>query len=259
MARPFKFPLWVPTPAHRKLTRAKLQLDQIVYAIIRGRKGRTAGRRDLLSRMLDLNLKESEVRDEVMTLLLAGHETTANAVAWTLYLLGRNPEAQNKLREELNAKVAGEIPTLEELKSLSYCTMVFEEAMRLFPPAAIIGREALQDDQIAGYRIPAGAAVELCQWVTHRHPAFWQEPLRFRPERFERPHQHHPFAYFPFASGPRECVGKNLALVEGVAIIAGLAKNFTFQAVDGHDSRPLPLITLRPDPGVFLTVQPTCH
>lgn len=255
MTRPWNLPLSLPIPPHLRLHKAMRELNSVVYGIINKRRGDEAGRTDLLSRMLGVKLKENEVRDEVMTMLLAGHETTSNALAWTLYLLGRDPEVQGRLREELNAKVSGEMPTLEETKSLEYTRMVFEESMRLYPPAATVGRSVIEDDVIGGYRFKKGTKIALAQWVTHKHPAFWDEPMKFKPERFDGRNKHHPYAYFPFAMGPRECVGKTLAMLEGVAILAGIIKNFRVEGVAVPETRPLPLITVRPDPGVFLKLQ----
>jgi cytochrome P450 len=254
MSNPIKFPIWVPTGPHRALHKAIRELNAVVYAIIEERKGNFEGKTDLLSRMLKLNLKENEIRDEVMTLLLAGHETTANALSWSLYLLGRHPEVQGRLREELRAGISGDIPTFAEVGNLKYCRWVFEEGMRLFPPAALVGRTGIDADEVGGYPLKPGAQMQLCQWVVHRHPAFWDRPNEFMPERFANSADRHPYAYFPFAAGPRNCVGSNLAMLEGVAILATIVKNFEFSQIPGRETKPLPLITVRPDPGVFLKV-----
>jgi cytochrome P450 len=252
MTRPVNLPLSIPTPENRRLRSAMRALDQIVYGIIGSRRGDGEGRVDLLSRVLAIPLGEREVRDEVMTMLLAGHETTSNAVSWTLYLLARHPEAQEKLRAELSARLSGELPTLAEIKTLDYTRMVLEESMRLYSPVATIGRKALGPDMIGGFPVKKGTQVALCQWVTHRHPGFWSRPEEFMPERFDGSVKHHPFAYFPFAAGPRECVGKNLAMLEGVAILAGIVRNFRIEPSSERETRPRPLITVRPEPGVFV-------
>lgn len=254
MASPLKWPRWLPFPSHLRSNKAIKEMNEIVFRIIDERVNNPRpDAHDMLSRLTRVQLSREEIRDEVMTLLLAGHETTANALSWTLYLLGKRPKIQETLRDEVTAALADELPAFGELKNLRYTKMVFEESMRLFPPAATVGRQSLDADELGGYPIVKGTTVNLVQWVTHRHPEFWTEPNEFRPERFAKPEDHHPYAYFPFSAGPRECVGKNMAVVEGIALLAGLIRNFRFELAR-EEVAPRALITVRPDPGVFMRI-----
>lgn len=255
MASPINWPSWMPFPSYLKSRRAVAEMNEIVFRIIDDRLAMPSDAHDVLSRLTRTQMSREQIRDEVMTLLLAGHETTANALAWTLMLLGLHKKVQDNLRDEVLSVVSSEIPSLEELRTLRYTKMVLEESMRLFPPAATIGRKALAADEICGYAVPAGTNVNLSQWVTHRHPDFWEKPNDFHPERFANPNAHHPFAYFPFAAGPRECVGRNMAMVESIAMLAGMVRNFRFQLAESNISIKA-LITLRPHPGVFIKLTP---
>lgn len=262
MSTLFPMPMWLPLPSHRRIKLAVERMDALVFKIIDDRLNNPSHAHDILTRLTRIQnasgkpeLSVKQIRDEVITLLLAGHETTANALAWTLYLLARHQKVQQDLRDELNAKVSGDIPTYEEIRELRFTRLVLEESMRLFPPVATIGRKNIEPDSIQGFDIPKGTNINLSQWVTHRHPDFWFKPDEFIPERFSNPAAHHQFAYFPFAAGMRECIGKNMALLEGVAYIAAMVKNYNFRLAD-HDVRVRPLITLRPDPGLTMFVQP---
>lgn len=258
MTIPFNIPLSVPLPSHRRMRKAIREMDRIVYRIIDERMAHSSNAQDVLSRLTRINsdsgapvLSRTQIRDEVMTLLLAGHETSANALSWTLYLLGKHPSIQDKLRDEVMSVISGPIPAMSELRGLPYAKMVIEESMRLYPPAASIGRQSIAEDEIAGYPIAPNTIVNLVQWTTHRHPDFWEKPNEFIPERFANPDKIHPYAYFPFAAGPRECLGKNMAMIEAIALLAGMIRNFRFQLVS-DDVQVRPLITIRPDPGVFM-------
>lgn len=258
-----RLPRAVPLPSNIRARRAVREMDEVVYRIIDDRIKNPSTAEDVLSRLIRLNrdsgepvLSRTQIRDEVMTLLLAGHETTANALAWALFLLGRNPDIQERLRDELGAAICGDVPTIAEVAKLKYAKMVFEESMRMYPPVAAIGRQPIEADEIGGYPVAPGTIVNLAPWVTHHHPEFWSEPEKFNPERFADPSAHHPFAYFPFALGPRECVGKNMAMMEGLAILAALVKNFRFELCDPNVT-PQALITVRPVPGVIMRVRRT--
>lgn len=245
----------LPTPREQRRKRNSQVLDEVVYGMIAERRASGEDKGDLLSMLIQAHddegdqrgMTDAQLRDEVMTLFLAGHETTANALSWTFYLLAQNPEAQAKLEAELESVLGGRLPTVDELPQLKYTRMVFSEAMRLYPPAWVVGRQALAPDQIGGYTIPAGASVLMSQHVLHRHPNYWSEPDCFIPERFapdcedERPR----YAYFPFGGGPRICIGEPFAWMEGVLLIASIAQGWRFNLQPGAVVEPEPSITLR--------------
>jgi cytochrome P450 len=203
-------------------------------------------------------MTDQQLRDEVITLLLAGHETTANTLTWAWYLLSQNPQAAERLRGELSTVLHGRPPGIEDLPALPYARSVIQEALRLYPPAWIISRRAEQDDEIGGYPIPAGTVVSLSPYVMHRHPRFWPSPAAFDPDRFSpaqaegRP----AYAYFPFGGGPRLCIGRDFAMQEALLILATVAQRFDLRLVPGHPVEPEPLITLRPKFGVKMTLHP---
>jgi cytochrome P450 len=198
-----------------------------------------------------------QVRDEAITLLIAGHETSANALSWIWWLLSQHPKAEEALWDELDSVLGGRLPTLADLPALPYTQMVIEEAMRLYPPAWITSRNVVADDEIAGYPIPKKSVVLMLPYTTHRHPAFWEEPEAFRPERFSPANKakQHKFAYFPFGGGPRLCIGKHFAMMELPLVVATLAQRFRFRMVPGHPIETEPLITLRPKHGVQMTIE----
>ena len=206
------------------------------------------------------SMPPEQIRNEVLTLLLAGLETTANALAWAFYLLSGAPEVEGKLRDELDQVLGGRLPTVEDLALLPYLMMVVQEAMRLYPPAWAISRAAIADDEIMGYRIPAGANVLLSQWATQRHPEFWSDPDRFDPERFQpdqmakRPR----YAYFPFGGGPRLCFGDQFALTEARLLLATVLQNYRLRLAQTDPVEPEPLVTLRPRNGIMMTLE-TVH
>jgi cytochrome P450 len=256
---------FLPTRHNRELNRAIRGLRGVVDRIIADRvcDGRDHG--DLLSMLLAARDADSghpmpatQIRDEVLTLLLAGHETTANALAWTFFLLASAPEVEAKLSDELDRALDQRPPTIEDLPRLPFTAMVIQEAMRLYPPAWAISRAALADDVILGYRIPAGSVVLLSQWVTHRHPDFWDEPLRFRPERFapEEVARRSRYAYFPFGGGPRLCIGEQFATVEARLILATVAQSYRLRLCSDQPVEPEPLVTLRPRNGMRMLLEP---
>jgi len=255
----------LPTRHNRRLNRAIGTLRGIVDRIIaeRTREGRDHG--DLLAMLLAARDADSgqpmptmQIRDEVLTLLLAGHETTANALTWTFYLLANTPEVETKLHDELDHVLGGSAPSVEDLPRLPYTAMVIQEAMRLYPPAWAISRAAVADDVILGYRIPAGSVVLLSQWVTQRHPDFWDEPLRFRPERFapDEVTRRSRYTYFPFGGGPRLCIGEQFALVEARLILATIAQSYRLRLATDQAVAPEPLVTLRPRGGISMLLEP---
>ncbi len=251
-------PMWLPTPGNFRLRAAVRRLDDILYGFIRRRRADRTERGDLLSLLLHARdeqggrMTDRQVRDEAMTLFLAGHETTALALSWAWYLLARNPDAEAKLAAEVHAVLQGRDPTVEDCPRLRYAEMVALETMRLYPPAYVVGREALADCVIGGYRVPRGTTLLMSQWVVHRDPRFFAEPERFRPERWgEEAIKALPkFAYFPFGGGPRLCIGNTFAMMEMVLVLATIAQRFHFRLAPGAVVTPQPTFTLRPTPGV---------
>jgi len=257
-------PPWLPLPDNLRFRRALRDLDRVVYRVIEGRRAATDAPDDLLSLLLHARdegsgarMDDRQLRDEVMTILLAGHETTAVALTWSWYLLSRHPEVRRRLQAELSAVLGDRPPTVEDLAHLPYTHMVVQEAMRLYPPAWVISRVPLADDAVDGFRLPAGEVVFLSPYVTHRHPAFWENPEGFDPERFapERSAGRPRFAYFPFGGGPRLCIGNSFALQEAQLILATIARQYQLDLVPGHPVALHPLITLRPRYGMPMTVR----
>jgi cytochrome P450 len=254
-------PDWVPTPANRALGRAERTLDRIVDDIIEERRG-AADAGDVVSMLVRPEaeggggMRDDAVRDEVMTLLLAGHETTAQALTYTWYLLGQHPAVAERLHDELDATLGGDPPTVDDVADLEYTERVIRESMRLYPPVWSIVREPREDVEIGGYRIPAGRTVGLYQWVTHRDPRFWDDPETFDPDRWtdERQEARHPFAYFPFSAGPRRCLGDRFAMLESQLVVATMAQRVTFETLPDTSLDLAPSITLRPRDGLRLRV-----
>ncbi len=257
-------PLGVPTPRNRRLQATIRVLDTVIEGIIRERREQNTDTGDLLSMLLQARDEETgeemtdrQVRDEVMTLLLAGHETTATALTWTWYLLSQHPEVEDRLHTELDEVLAGQPPAVEHLPRLPYTHMILEETLRLYPPTFSLSRKALADDEIGGYALPAKSTILLCPYTTHRHPAFWENPGVFDPERFHperaagRPH----FAYFPFGGGPRQCIGNLFALMEAQLILATVAQRYSLRLVSGHKVEPEVVLTIRPRHGLPVTLQ----
>jgi cytochrome P450 len=258
--------LWmIPTPRKRRFRAAVHALDQVVGKIVDERRLSTYRNQDLLSMLLeavdeetDKGMSPRQVRDEVLTLLLAGHETTANALTWTWYLLAQNLEAADKLEREIREVLGDRAPDALDLPQLRYTRMVVEESMRLYPPAWAISRNTIADDEIGGYRIPRKTNVIVCSFITHRHPAFWEEPERFDPERFSpaRSEGRPNFAYLPFGGGPRICIGNGFAMTEAQLVMATVAQRYRLRLAPGHPVELHPLITLRPRHGMRMTLHP---
>jgi cytochrome P450 len=258
-------PDWVPVPGLGGFRRALADLDKIVYGIIQGRRADGTHPGDLLDMLLDARDENSEgmsdlqLRDEVMTLLLAGHETTANTLAWTLYLLAQNPEQQSCLAAEVRDVLGGRAAEAAGLHRLPYTQMVLMEAQRLYPPAWAIGRKALRDFEVSGYRLRAGTNVVVSQWVLHRDPHLYPDPERFDPERWREESAGRrslpKFAYLPFGAGPRVCVGASLALTESALVLATLIARFRFSLASPEPVKAFPSVTLRPKHGLRLRVQ----
>ncbi len=253
---------WLPTREARDFRRARARLDRTVYSIIAGRRASGEDRGDLLSMLLlaqeeNTSMTDRQVRDEAMTLFLAGHETTANALTWTFYLLSRNPACERRLHEEIDRVLGGRTPGFDDLPALAYTEMVLAESMRLYPPAWGIGRLATAPYQIGPWTIPAGSVLLMSQWVTHRDPRFWPDPERFDPERFlpEARAARPKFSYFPFGGGVRQCIGERFAWMEGALVLASIARKWRLRLVEGHRVEPQPVITLRPRYGMMMRLE----
>jgi len=245
------------------------ELDRVVMEIIaerRSRKDRIEEDRneDLLDMLLNARdedtgqgMTDKQLRDEVITLLLAGHETTANALSWTWYLLSENPDVYHRLQAELKTILNGRIPEMDDLPNLPYTRMVIQESMRLYPPAWIISRRAESEDIVDGYRIPSKSILHLSSYVMHRNPDYWDKPEVFDPERFcpERSIGRPAFAYFPFGGGPRLCIGRDFAMAEAQLILATVASRCRLELVPGHPVVPDPQITLRLKHGLQMLKQ----
>jgi cytochrome P450 len=258
-------PLFIPTPANRRGAKAIAKLDRIVSRIIDERRRSGEERTDLLAMLLaarDADTSEAmsdrQLRDEMVTFLVAGHETTAVALSWTWYLLAENPQAERRLHAEVDEVLGDRPPTVDDLKDLPYTRMVLEESMRLYPPVWATSREAYEDDEVGGLRVPARTTITLSQYVTHRHPAFWPDPERFDPERFtpERSAERPEYAYFPFGGGPRRCVGQQFSMLEGQLALAMISRRFRLRLVPGHRVEPDPILTLRPRYGIAMFLEP---
>ena len=258
-------PPWVrylPLPFLIRVRRAVRQLDDVVYRIIRERRRSENDNGDLLSMLMSARdedgsrMTDRQLRDEVMTFLLAGHETTALSLSWAWFLLSENPEAENKLHHELARVLDGKNPSFEDLPRLCYTEAVVKESMRLYPPAWSLARTAARDFEVGGYLVPAGANVVMSQWIMHRDPRFFPSPEQFDPGRwFEEPTQRLPrFAYFPFGGGPRYCVGASFAMMEATLLLAAIAQRFRLRMVPGHNVVPVPSITLRPKYGIKMSL-----
>jgi cytochrome P450 len=262
---PFYPPLKVPTPRNRRFLAAQATLDGVIYGIIAERRRQPGEHDDLLALLMEARdektgegMSDRQLRDEVITLFVAGHETTANALSWSSYLLSTHVAVARKMRAEVDEALQGRIPTAADLPNLPYTRMVIDETLRLYPPAWITNRRAIEDDTICGYRIPADAIVSISPYVTHRDPTLWQNPEGFDPDRFAperssgRPH----FAYFPFGGGPHQCIGKGFALLEATLVLALLTQQYELHLVPGRRVETVAMATLRPRYGMWMTAHP---
>ncbi|MDA3646988.1 cytochrome P450 [Saccharopolyspora indica] len=258
-------PTWVPLPKQLRFRRARRELQRVIDALVARRGPVAAGDPgdDVLSRLILSTTEEADpavgqrrLRDELVTLLLAGHETTASTLSWTLHLLDRHPQVWERLREEAVAVLGTGRPVADDLRRLTYTTMVVQESMRLYPPVWILPRLALADDEIAGYRVPAGSDVVVCPYTLHRHPDFWERPAEFDPDRFDpqRASDRPRYAYLPFGAGPRFCVGSHLGTMEAVFAIAMIARELRLAGVPGRQVVPEPMLSLRVRGGLRMTV-----
>jgi cytochrome P450 len=249
-----------PLPSVLRFRRALARLDRTIYSLIAERRAAGEDRGDLLSMLLLAQDAESggermtdrQVRDEAMTLFLAGHETTANAMAWTWYQLARNPDVESRMHDEVDRVLRGGAPAASDFARLRYTERVLAESMRLYPPAWRIGRLSTEEVEIGGYTLPPRTLALLAQWVTHRDPRWWPEPERFDPDRFDEvgKNSRPKFAYFPFGGGTRICIGEGFAWTEGVLLLATIAQRWRFELTSGRPVEPQPLITLRARGGI---------
>ncbi|MDG6902650.1 MAG: cytochrome P450, partial [Nitrososphaerota archaeon] len=257
-----KLPL--PLPGKGEFAAAVTRLEEAVYKIIRERRASGADAGDLLSSLLKARdeeggtMTDAQLRDETLTLLLAGHETTANALTWAWYLLSQNREAEEKLHRELDGVLPeGRALAVEDYQRLEYTARVFKEALRLYPPAWALGRRAVKDCGIGGFLIPAGSTMVMSQYVMHRDPRFFDDPESFDPDRWtpEMEEKLPDFAYFPFGGGPRGCVGESFAKMEGVLVLAAVARSWAMKFVSGQRVGVQPRITLRPKYGMKMKLE----
>jgi cytochrome P450 len=249
----------LPLPSNRRAKRAVETLDALVYRMIADRRRTGEEGEDLLSLLLAARdeddgggMDDRQVRDEVMTLFLAGHETTANALAWAWYLLAQHPEAEARFHEEIDTILGDRLPGAADLPALRRCRQVMAESMRLYPPVWAISRRVLEPIEIGGYPVPAGAGVLTAQWIAHHDPRWFEDPESFRPERWTEDFEARlpKLAYFPFGGGPRICIGMGFAWMEGVLLLATIGRRWSMRLAPGQKVEPYPRITLRPKNGV---------
>jgi len=253
----------LPTLTHRRFNRDAREIDAIVYRIINERRRGGQDEGDLLSMLLKAHdeegsdLNDKQLRDEVMTIFLAGHETSALTLSWAWYLLAQNPETETKFHAELAEVLKGRLPTMEDLPRLKYTEMIAKESMRLYPPAYALGRETVQECEIRGFRVPKGAQVFMFQWVTQRDSRFFPQPDQFQPERWteEFTNTLPKYAYFPFGGGPRVCIGSYFAMMEIVLLLATIGQRFRFSLQSDHPVKLIPAMSLRPKDGVKVIVE----
>ncbi|MFY9553430.1 MAG: cytochrome P450 [Blastocatellia bacterium] len=256
MRSPIALPLWLPLPSTRRFVRARGALNAVASRLISERKRAPVETQDLLSLLLEEGMSEKLARDEIVTMILAGHDTTGAALTWALYLLSTHPDVARKLNCEVSNVLGGRTPTFEDIPKLRYTEMVLKEAMRLFPPAWVLSRESVRDDEVGGYRIPGGAMVFISPYITHRHPDFWRNPEEFDPERFgESSDPGSLSAYLPFGSGSRMCIGNFFALAIGQIVLAMIAQAYRTGLVPRQDIRPAPKLTLHPGGSVLMTLR----
>jgi cytochrome P450 len=260
---PWRVPESWPTVANREAKRDMEYMNSMVYRIISERKKETQPRNDLLTLLMaamnddGTQMTERQLRDETMTLFVAGHETTALSLSWTWYLLSQNLEAETRLHEELGRVLAGRPAEVADLPNLPYLDAVVKESLRLYPPAFIMARTNLEPVKIGGYEIPAGMALLFSQWVMHRDARFYEQPERFWPERWLNGLEERlpAGAYFPFGDGPRRCIGQGFALLETALVIAAIAQKYQFRLTPGFPVETEPLVTLRPKHGIEMKIE----
>ena len=253
----------LPTPYHFRFHALAEKIDKVIYRIIAERRATSKDEGDLLSMLLAAHdedgsqMSDRQLRDEVITLFLAGHETTALTLAWAWYLIGKHHEAEEKFHAELDEVLGDREPEVTDLPRLRYTEQIAKESLRLYPPAYGLGREAIDDCEIGGYRIPKGTQVFMFQWATQRDPRFYDEPLEFKPERWtdEFIGRLPKYAYFPFGHGPRACIGASFAMMEIILVLATIGQKFRLELVRDHPVSILPAMSLRPKEGIQVRIE----
>jgi len=252
-------------PRDPRLQQAAREFRAVVEGIIQERRRNFRDQGDLLTSLMTAHdensgamLTDDQLKNEVMGLLLAGHETTANALTWTLYALSQNLWASERMHNEIQLLLDKRKPASPDLARLPYLRLVLEESLRLYPPAWIIGRRAIQDDEIDGYHVPGGTVIAICIYTLHRHPTFWENPELFDPERFtpERSASRDKYAYIPFSIGPRQCIGNSFSLLEASLILTCIAQRFELHLLPGIEVQPQPLFVLRPNRDLLMSLHP---
>jgi cytochrome P450 len=258
-----RVPPWVPTPKNVRFNRAKKTIDEIAYRLIRDRRAGVTEGDDLLGMLMAAEdeangekMTDEQLKDELLTLVLAGHETTANALSFLFFLLSTHPDVERALAAEIARVVGDGDVELAHLPRLTYTRAVIEEAMRLFPPAWVIERQAVADDVVLGYRIPRGVIVGIFPYLLHRHPSHWMNPEGFDPARFapEAAESRPKHVYLPFGGGPRFCIGHAFAMMEMQILLATIVRRHRLQLSPGFRLALDPSVTLRPDAGVWMTL-----
>ena len=255
---------WIPTPYNVKWKRAVKRLDSIVYGMIAARRRAGTGGGDILDRLIDARdeekgegMDETQIRDEVVTLVMAGHETSAVALAWTLYLLATHPEVEARLNDELASHLGGAPATASDLPHIPYLKRVVQESMRIYPPVWAFARRSERAVEFDGYELPANAYVGVVVYALHRNPEYWPDPERFEPDRFEptRSQGRHSYSYLPFAAGPRTCIGAGMAMLEVQLILAQVVQRFEVRVVPDHPIETSAKVTLKPRHGLPITLR----
>jgi cytochrome P450 len=256
-------PLWVPTPMNRRLKRALDTMDAFLYGIIAERRSQPPGD-DLLWSLMEArddetgeSMSEVQLRDEVLITFFAGHETTAQLLTWAWYLLAKHPDVEAQFHAELDSVLGGRSPKLDDLEALAYTRMIMDETLRLYSPVATLARDAVVDDEVGGYPVPAGSMVVLTPYITHRHPEFWSQPQGFHPEHFapEAVEARPRYAYYPFGAGPRVCLGKHFALLEAALVLAEVGQRYRLRLASDQPVGVRWSGTLRPDRDLFMTLE----
>lgn len=255
-------PTSLPTPLNLRTKSAMAEFRRVVDRIIEDRARQGGSHDDLLSMLIEAKdesgnrMDQHQLQDEVMTIILAGFDTTAAGLTWSFYLLSKYPEAEHRLQEELDSALGGRTPTVDDLPNIPFPRMVFQEALRLYPPIWIIARRAIAEDHLGDYQIPAGAEVAMSPWVMHHHPDYWENPEGFDPDRFtnERVKARPEFAYLPFGGGPRTCIGNHFALLEGQLAMSVIAQRYRLHLVPAHPHTAERGIPLRFPHGTLVTV-----